>query len=65
MSVAEALKGARIELAALKTPKERVLRLGAISKIFVSELLGSLALVPYGVLRQGRWFCSFPLHSCY
>ena len=38
----------QIELAAVAGPRAKVVRLLRITRIFATELLGSLAIVPYG-----------------
>lgn len=48
MSVSEAIKGARIELASISSTSERLKRAGRLAKIFASELAGTASLAPYG-----------------
>ncbi|DBA84893.1 hypothetical protein WJX77_007852 [Trebouxia sp. C0004] len=58
-SIAEAIKGAQIELGKVSGSGAKVVRLLRITRIFATELLGSLAIVPYGV-RAMRIHQSLP-----
>ncbi|KAL0048047.1 hypothetical protein WJX82_006508 [Trebouxia sp. C0006] len=58
-SIVEAIKGAQIELAKVSGSGAKVVRLLRITRIFATELLGSLAIVPYGV-RAMRIHQSLP-----
>ncbi|KAK9804327.1 hypothetical protein WJX72_007043 [[Myrmecia] bisecta] len=48
MSLIEAAKGARAELAAIANPRERLLRLVQITRIFAEEVVGLFTIAPYG-----------------
>lgn len=49
MSIPEALKGAQAELATLRSPIEKIKRLGTYARIIGAELLGTLTVIPYGI----------------
>lgn len=48
-SVVEAIKGAQIELTSIQGSRAKAVRLLRLTRIFAAELLGSLAILPYGV----------------
>ena len=49
MSIPEAIKGAKAELASLRSPIDKIKRLGTYAKIIGAELLGTLTILPYGI----------------
>lgn len=49
MSISEAIKGARAELALMDSPIDKIKRIATYSSIIASEIVGTLSMIPYGV----------------
>lgn len=54
----------QVELAAIKDPVQKLRRLGAISKIFAAEILGTVALAPFAV-KASSLYRSLPSIDSY
>lgn len=73
MSLWQAIQGAQVELAAIPSPLQKIKRLGQISRLFVSEIIGTIALAPYARRALSIYkstpapeaFCSNNVHQVY
>lgn len=54
----------QIELAAVPGPQAKAVRLLRLTRIFATELLGSLMIIPYGTLTCNK-LCTVPAYTAH